>query len=108
MTFDKLLSAWPKERALFFCDEAGAMAAAAGRVMSLSGSGARGARQSCRHPHRPGRRLRSGRARDAALKPFVIPVTLGPRILRADTAALAALSIWQSIKGDWTNKSGRV
>jgi 16S rRNA (uracil1498-N3)-methyltransferase len=27
---------------------------------------------------------------------------LGPRILRADTAAIAALSIWQSLCGDWT------
>ena len=28
-------------------------------------------------------------------------VRLGPRILRADTAALAALACWQSIQGDW-------
>jgi 16S rRNA (uracil1498-N3)-methyltransferase len=33
--------------------------------------------------------------------PFVTPVTLGPRILRADTAALAALAVWQSVRGDW-------
>ena len=32
--------------------------------------------------------------------PFVIPVGLGPRILRADTAALAALAVFQSILGD--------
>ena len=32
---------------------------------------------------------------------FVLPVTLGPRILRADTAAIAALSLWQSVCGDW-------
>ena len=32
---------------------------------------------------------------------FVIPVSLGPRILRADTAALAALAVWQSTHGDW-------
>jgi 16S rRNA (uracil1498-N3)-methyltransferase len=32
---------------------------------------------------------------------FVIPVGLGPRILRADTAALAGLAIWQSVCGDW-------
>lgn len=32
--------------------------------------------------------------------PFVIPVGLGPRILRADTAALAALACWQAILGD--------
>ena len=33
--------------------------------------------------------------------PFVTPVTLGPRILRADTAAIAALSLWQAALGDW-------
>jgi len=27
---------------------------------------------------------------------------LGPRILRADTAALAALAIWQAVAGDWS------
>lgn len=32
----------------------------------------------------------------------VVPVSLGPRILRADTAAVAALSLWQSVLGDWT------
>lgn len=33
--------------------------------------------------------------------PFVTAVGLGPRILRADTAALAALVCWQSALGDW-------
>ncbi|HEY5411155.1 MAG TPA: RsmE family RNA methyltransferase, partial [Caulobacteraceae bacterium] len=33
--------------------------------------------------------------------PFVTPVTLGPRILRADTAAMAALTLWQAALGDW-------
>lgn len=32
----------------------------------------------------------------------VIPVHLGPRILRADTAALAALTCWQAVCGDWS------
>jgi 16S rRNA (uracil1498-N3)-methyltransferase len=32
--------------------------------------------------------------------PFVTPVGLGPRVLRADTAALAALACWQAILGD--------
>lgn len=32
---------------------------------------------------------------------YVIPVSLGPRILRAETAAIAALSIIQSVWGDW-------
>lgn len=33
--------------------------------------------------------------------PFVTPVSLGPRILRADTAAVAALALWQAALGDW-------
>jgi 16S rRNA (uracil1498-N3)-methyltransferase len=33
--------------------------------------------------------------------PFVTPVTLGPRILRADTAAISALTLWQAALGDW-------
>ncbi len=31
----------------------------------------------------------------------VTPVTLGPRILRADTAAISALTLWQAARGDW-------
>jgi 16S rRNA (uracil1498-N3)-methyltransferase len=33
--------------------------------------------------------------------PGALPVSLGPRILRADTAAIAALTLWQSVIGDW-------
>ena len=33
--------------------------------------------------------------------PNAIPVSLGPRILRAETAALAALAAWMSVVGDW-------
>jgi 16S rRNA (uracil1498-N3)-methyltransferase len=40
------------------------------------------------------------RTRLAAL-PFVSPLALGPRILRADTAAVAALTLWQARLGDW-------
>lgn len=36
--------------------------------------------------------------------PFVIRVTLGPRILRAETAALAALTCWQALRGDWQGR----
>ena len=32
---------------------------------------------------------------------YVIPVSLGPRILRAETAVIAALSVIQSVWGDW-------
>lgn len=34
-------------------------------------------------------------------QPFVVPISLGPRILRADTAAVAALALIQAIIGDW-------
>lgn len=32
--------------------------------------------------------------------PFAVPVSLGPRILRAETAAIAALTLWQAALGD--------
>lgn len=32
----------------------------------------------------------------------VVPISLGPRILRADTAALSVLTLWQSMHGDWS------
>ena len=35
----------------------------------------------------------------------VLTVTLGPRILRADTAAIAALTLWQAAAGDWRDAS---
>jgi 16S rRNA (uracil1498-N3)-methyltransferase len=34
-------------------------------------------------------------------QPFVVPISLGPRILRADTAAVAAMAVIQAIIGDW-------
>ncbi|WP_372800011.1 16S rRNA (uracil(1498)-N(3))-methyltransferase [Paracoccus seriniphilus] len=33
--------------------------------------------------------------------PFVTRISLGPRILRADTAAVASLALWQAALGDW-------
>ena len=91
---DKLLSVWPKERRLFFCDEGGdakslaEIARAAGRGPAAILTGPEGGFDPAEREM-----LRA--------KPFVTPVSLGPRILRADTAALAALAIWQSIAGDW-------
>lgn len=40
------------------------------------------------------------RSQLAALS-FVTPISLGPRILRADTAAVAAITLWQTVLGDW-------
>ena len=38
----------------------------------------------------------------------VVAVGLGPRILRADTAALAALACWQALVGDWRQPTPRL
>jgi 16S rRNA (uracil1498-N3)-methyltransferase len=35
------------------------------------------------------------------MMPQAVPVSLGPRILRADTAAVVALTLWQAALGDW-------
>ena len=43
---------------------------------------------------------------DAVLKlPISIPINLGPRILRAETAAIAALAVIQAIRGDWSRNA---
>ncbi len=33
--------------------------------------------------------------------PFVVPISLGPRVMRADTAAVAALALINAVIGDW-------
>jgi 16S rRNA (uracil1498-N3)-methyltransferase len=94
VALDKLLASWPPDRMIAFCDEAGDAKPIAEAIASVPAlpfailSGPEGGFE-------PAERelLRS--------RNFVLPVTLGNRILRADTAALAALAIWQSVKGDW-------
>ncbi|MEZ5829540.1 MAG: 16S rRNA (uracil(1498)-N(3))-methyltransferase, partial [Hyphomicrobiales bacterium] len=34
-------------------------------------------------------------------QPYVIPVSLGPRLMRADTAAVACLALVNAVLGDW-------
>lgn len=88
------LAAWPPERRLILCDETGA----GGPIVEvLSKQGTEG-------PHAVMIGPEGGFARaelDALRKlPFVTPVGLGPRVLRADTAALAALAIFQAVSHD--------
>ena len=40
--------------------------------------------------------------------PFSRAIGLGPRLLRAETAAIAALACWQALLGDWVSEVGRV
>ena len=90
----KLLSAWPKERRLFFCDESGEAEPLAKAVRAAD----EGATAILTGPEGGFDPVEREMLRALS---FVTPVTLGPRILRADTAALAALAIWQSVAGDW-------
>lgn len=89
---DKLLAEWPEDRQLMFCDEAevGSAkrlgAAEGGKWAILIGpeGGFSPAERKRLHAH-----------------PQTHVVALGPRILRADTAAVAAMTIWQQNLGDW-------
>jgi 16S rRNA (uracil1498-N3)-methyltransferase len=85
---DALLTAWPAGRTLHFADEAGGepFAPAPGPAAILIGP--------------EGGFTEEERAAIRAL-PSAHPVSLGPRILRADTAALAAVSLWMAAAGDW-------
>jgi 16S rRNA (uracil1498-N3)-methyltransferase len=100
LAFEKLLAAWPSERRVLFCDEAGAAATAweAPPIAEALRNAPDGPWAVFTGPE--GGFDPAERAVLRAL-PFVMPVSLGPRILRADTAALAALTVWQAIKGDW-------
>jgi 16S rRNA (uracil1498-N3)-methyltransferase len=90
----ELAAGWPAGRRLIFCDEAGdapplaeVAAAEAGGALALL-IGPEGG---------------FDEAERAALRalPFVRPASLGPRILRAETAALAGLAVLQAVAGDW-------
>jgi 16S rRNA (uracil1498-N3)-methyltransferase len=89
---DRLLDGWDAGRRLVFCDEAGDA-----RPLLKAGL-ARGPGAVLIGPE--GGFSAEERQRLRAL-PFVTPVGLGPRILRADTAAVAALGLWQAAVGDW-------
>jgi 16S rRNA (uracil1498-N3)-methyltransferase len=107
VTLDRLLETWDAPRRLMFCDEAGdaphaewggetgraapALQALGDQPRDLPWAVLIGPEGGFAPEER--RRLR-------ALS-FVIPVTLGPRILRADSAAIAALTLWQAALGDW-------
>jgi 16S rRNA (uracil1498-N3)-methyltransferase len=94
-----LLDRWPAERRLLFCDEtmqgppaADALAAAAGDrgdpgpwAVLIGPEGGFAPEEA--------ERLRA--------MPQAVAATLGPRVLRADTAAVAALALWQATLGDW-------
>lgn len=93
-----LLAEWDDSRTLVFCDERAdaqsaieALASVAERDLAIlvgpEGGFSAEERQALRNA------------------PFTLPISLGPRILRADTAAVAALALVQAAAGDWRQPS---
>lgn len=94
-----LLDGWDPGRRLMFCDESRAARPAA-EALRDAGPGPWAVLTGPEGGFAP---TESARLRGL---PFVTPVTLGPRVLRADTAAVAALALWQATLGDWTGDEG--
>jgi 16S rRNA (uracil1498-N3)-methyltransferase len=88
VTLDRLLRDWPAGRALIFADETGGAPLAQARASAPAAIliGPEGGFTVAERE--------AIRAHAAA-----VPVSLGPRILRADTAALAAVAVWQALHG---------
>jgi len=89
---DALLRDWPADRHLFFADETG------GTPIADALANHRGPAAFLVGPEGgfdPQER-EAIRGHSAA-----VPVSLGPRILRAETAAIAATSAWMALNGDW-------
>lgn len=90
---DAVLNGWEDGRRLMFCDETGGAPAVS--ALRNAGEGPWSILIGPEGGFSPeeGERLRS--------LPFTTAVSLGPRILRADTAAIAAMTLWQAAIGDW-------
>lgn len=99
-TLDSMLGGWRAGRALIVCDETGAGEPIAAVLAQLEPTamavliGPEGG-------------FAETELDSLAKLPFVIRVGLGPRVLRADTAALAALSVVQAVVGDWRRTRSR-
>jgi len=101
----KLLADWPADRRLLMADETGGGPPIAEALAALD-------EQARAAPWAILIGPEGGFAADelATLRRMknVTAVGLGPRILRADTAALAALACWQSLVGDWRKPTPRL
>ena len=94
-SLEAALKNWPADRELIFCDEAGD-AILMGEVSS---------------PYKkwavligPEGGFTVDERKMIRDHKNTVAVTLGPRILRADTAAVVSLSLWQTYLGDWSNE----
>jgi 16S rRNA (uracil1498-N3)-methyltransferase len=91
---DQIIARWPAGRRLLLCDESGAAPPIAAALQQSRGE----AWAVLVGPEGGFAETELDALRKLA---FVSPVGLGPRVLRADTAALAALAVLQALAGDW-------
>jgi 16S rRNA (uracil1498-N3)-methyltransferase len=91
---DRLLADWEKDRRLIFCDED---ADTNNPTAKLTGI----AEKKLGLLVGPEGGFSDEERRTLRALPFVTAIPLGPRILRADTAAVAALAVIQATIGDW-------
>ena len=91
---DRLMARWPAGRRLLLCDESGSAPAIATVLQQFRDE----AWAVLVGPEGGFAETELDALRKLA---FVSPVGLGPRVLRADTAALAALAVLQALAGDW-------
>src|SRR6516225_2231421 len=91
---DRVLTAWPTGRPLIVCDETGAGEPIGERALRLAPGPA---------AFLVGPEGGFDQTELDALDKlsFVTRIGLGPRVLRAETAALAVLAVFQAIAGDW-------
>ena len=92
---DAVLSSWDPVRRLIFCDEAAPQVDPL-KALSAIEPGPLALLIGPEGGFSP--------AEQAVLRglPFVTPISLGPRVMRADTAAVAAMAIVQAVLGDWS------
>lgn len=92
---ERILKDWDPGRRLLFCDEAGDAKPVA-EALAGQPAGPWAILIGPEGGFSPAERDRL-RGLD-----YAVPAALGPRILRADTAAISALTLWQTALGDWT------
>ena len=89
-----VLNSWPPDRKLLFCDET----MGAEPILKVLSGETEGPWAILIGPEGGFSVAEAEALRDM---PETVSVTLGPRILRADTAAVAAMTAWQVALGDW-------
>ncbi len=94
-SLDELMAGWPSERRLLLLDETGGPPVVE-TLQSQKDQASWGILCGPEGGFAPSELDAIGKLA------FVTRVGLGPRILRAETAALAALTCWQAVLGDWT------